>query len=199
MFARVFGVLGPVEAAVELAAFLAVFVASGWRPGAAFPDGATLLAASGAAFTAVVLGQVANVFACRSTVQPQWAIGWTTNRLLLGAVVAELAMLAGFLYLPPIADLLGQAPPSLVGFAVALLAIPAVLAADAIQKAAEASRQGPEAVTRGVDAGTRQGTDEAAARAVGVSPGRRSASALSRLEAGHGTFGPTALSGGVAR
>jgi hypothetical protein len=61
-------------------------------------------------------------------------------------------MLAGFLYLPPIADLLGQAPPSLVGFAVALLAIPAVLAADAIQKAAQARRQGPHAGSREVGA-----------------------------------------------
>jgi hypothetical protein len=150
LFARVFGVLGPLEAAVELAGSLAAFVASGWRPGDAFPAGAILLAASGAAFTAVVLGQVANAFACRSTVQPPWANGWTTNRLLLGAVVAELAMLVGFLYLPPIADLLGQAPPSLVGFAVALPAIPAVLAADAIQKAGQASRHGLHAVSRGV-------------------------------------------------
>jgi hypothetical protein len=167
----VFGVLGPVEAAVELAAFLAVLVASGWQPGDAFPSGATLLAASGAAFTAVVLGQVANAFACRSTVKPPWAIGWTTNRLLIGAVVVELAMLAGFLYVTPIAELLDQAPPSLVGFAVALLAIPAVLAADAIHKAARASRQGPDAVAREVGAGARHRTDEAADQAVGISPG----------------------------
>jgi hypothetical protein len=72
LFTRAFGVLGPVEAAVELTAFLAVFIASGWRPGDAFPLGATLLAASGAAFTAVVLGQAANAFACRSTVRPAW-------------------------------------------------------------------------------------------------------------------------------
>jgi magnesium-transporting ATPase (P-type) len=136
LFTRAFGVLGPVEAAVELAAFLAVFIASGWRPGDAFPLGATLLAASGAAFTAVVLGQAANAFACRSTVRPAWQIGWTTNRLLLGAVIAELGMLAGFLYFPPLADLLDQAAPSLAGFAIALVAIPAVLAADALHKAA---------------------------------------------------------------
>jgi magnesium-transporting ATPase (P-type) len=135
LFIRAFGVLGPVEAFVELAAFLGVFIAAGWRPGDTFPHGATLLAASGAAFTAVVLGQVANAFACRSTVRPAWRIGWTTNRLLLGAIAAELAMLATFLYLPPLADLLDQAPPSWVGFAIALLAIPAVLAADAAQKA----------------------------------------------------------------
>ena len=138
LFSRAFGVLGPVEAAIEMAAFLAVFLVAGWRPGDAFPGGDTLLAASGAAFTAVVLGQAANAFACRSTVSPPWRIGWTTNRLLVGAVVAELAMLGCFLFVPPIADLLDQAPPTLAGFAVALLAIPAVLAADAGHKAVRA-------------------------------------------------------------
>ena len=142
--------LGPVEAAVSLAAFLAVFVASGWRPGDAFPHGATLLAASGAAFTAVVLGQAANAFACRSTVRPAWQLSWTTNRLLLGAVAAELGMLAGFLYLAPIADLLDQAGPPLVGFGVAMVAIPAVLVADALHKAARSSRTGPVADAHGV-------------------------------------------------
>jgi magnesium-transporting ATPase (P-type) len=142
LFLRAFGVLGPVEAFVELAAFLGVFIAAGWRPGDTFPHGSTLLAASGAAFTAVVLGQVANAFACRSTVRPVWRIGWATNRLLLGAIVAELGMLAGFLYLPPLADLLDQAPPSWIGFVVALLAIPAVLIADTAQKAVLRRRRG---------------------------------------------------------
>jgi magnesium-transporting ATPase (P-type) len=141
LFSRAFGVLGPAEAAVEMAAFLTVILASGWGPGETFPEGTTLLAASGAAFTAVVLGQAANAFACRSTVWPPWRIGRTTNRLLVGAVAVELGMLAGFLYLPPLADLLDQAPPSLAGFAVALLAVPAVLAADAAQKALARSRR----------------------------------------------------------
>ena len=134
LFARAFGVLGPAEAVVELAAFVATFLAAGWRPGDDFPEGDVLLAASGAAFTAVVLGQLANAFACRSTVRPAWAVGWTTNRLLLGSMLAELAMLGVFLYVPPIAELLGQAGPMAAGFGVALLAIPAVIAADTIQK-----------------------------------------------------------------
>jgi magnesium-transporting ATPase (P-type) len=117
-----------------------VFLASGWRPGDSFPGGTTLLAASGAAFTAVVLGQASNAFACRSTVSPPWRIGWTTNRLLAGTVVVQLAMLAAFLYVAPIADLLDQAPPTPAGFAVALLAVPAVLAADAAQKAVSRAR-----------------------------------------------------------
>jgi calcium-translocating P-type ATPase len=131
---RVFGVLGPAEAVVEMSAFVAVFLAAGWRPGTEFPTGHALLAASGAAFSAVVLGQMANAFACRSTTRWPGAVGWTTNRLLLGAVAAELLALGGFLFIPPIASLLGHAPPPLWGWAVATLAIPAVLAADALHK-----------------------------------------------------------------
>ena len=51
-------------------------------------------------------------------------------------------MLAAFLYVAPIADLLDQAPPTPTGFAVALLAVPAVLAADAAQKAVSRARSG---------------------------------------------------------
>ena len=77
---RVFGVLGPVEAAVEMAAFFVALGVAGWRPGESFPSGAPLLAASGAAFAAVVIGQMANAFACRSASRPPWRLGWTTNR-----------------------------------------------------------------------------------------------------------------------
>jgi magnesium-transporting ATPase (P-type) len=131
---RAFGVLGPVEALVELSAFVVTFVAVGWRPGEPFPEGETLLMASGAAFTAVVLAQSANAFACRSTRRLFWQVALGRNRLLAVAVLAQLAMLVGFLYVPPLADLLDQAPPSPAGFAVASSAIIAVLAADTIQK-----------------------------------------------------------------
>ncbi len=134
LVSRAFGVLGPTEALVSLTAFLVTFVVVGWRPGDSFPEGQILLAASGAAFTAIVLGQAANAFACRSTVRPAWRIPLRSNPLLVGGVLAELAMLVVFLYVPPIADLLGQAGPTVAGFAVAVLAIPAVLIADAAQK-----------------------------------------------------------------
>jgi magnesium-transporting ATPase (P-type) len=132
---RVFGVLGPAEAVIEMSAFVASFLASGWRPGESFPTGAALLAASGAAFTAVVIGQAANAFACRNESRWPGALGWTSNRLLVGAVLVELLALVGFLFIEPLASLLDQAPPSWAGFAVALLAAPAVLAADAAHKA----------------------------------------------------------------
>jgi magnesium-transporting ATPase (P-type) len=143
---RAFGVLGPTEALVEMSAFFATFLAVGWRPGQPFPSGATLMAASGAAFAAVVLGQMANAFACRSERRWPGALGWTTNRFLLVAVAAELSLLVAFLWVPPIADLLGQAPPAAWGLAVALCAIPAVLAADAADKQVRRGRSEPRSL-----------------------------------------------------
>ena len=133
---RVFGVLGPTEALMEMTAFVVALMAAGWRPGQAFPTGHALLAASGAAFAAVVIGQAANAFACRSSTRWPGALGWTSNRLLLGAVAIELLALAGFLLIPPLASLLNHAVPPLAGFAVAILAAPAVLLADALHKRA---------------------------------------------------------------
>jgi len=127
-------VLGLTESAVEMIAFLVTLSSEGWRPGAPFPSGAPLLMASGAAFTSVVAGQMANAFACRSaTISPRH-LGWFSNPYLVAAVLCEAAMLAAFLYVPFLSTLLGQAPPSKMGYLIAAMAIPAVLAADAIHK-----------------------------------------------------------------
>jgi magnesium-transporting ATPase (P-type) len=131
---RAFGVLGPTEAAFGMLAFVATMVGAGWRPGMTFPGGDTLLAASGATFTAVVIGQTANAFACRSTSRWPGAVGWRGNRLLIGAVVIELAVTAAFMFITPVATVLGHSPPTAAGWAVALLAAPAVLAADLLDK-----------------------------------------------------------------
>ena len=107
-----------------MAAFLAVLWAAGWRPGERSRAQTSCCAASGAAFTAVVLGQFANAFACRSTTDWPGALGWTTNRLLLIGVAVELLLLLLFLYLPPLAAFLNQAPPTALGWLVAALAVP---------------------------------------------------------------------------
>jgi calcium-translocating P-type ATPase len=127
-------ILGLTESAIEIAAFLATFLAAGWRPGLPFPSGAPLLAASGAAFTAVVAGQLANAFACRSTTLTPRHLGWFSNRFVVLAVLCEIVMLAVFLYLPFLRNLLQHAAPTAIGYSVAMLAIPAVLGADALHK-----------------------------------------------------------------
>ena len=131
---RVFGVLGPSEAFMAMAAFLMTFVAAGWRPGVPFPTGSTLRAASGAAFAAIVLGQAANTFACRSRSQPAWRVPVRTNRLIIVAVVAEIGLLVAFLWIPPIADLLDQTVPTAAGWFIALLTPALLLLADAFDK-----------------------------------------------------------------
>jgi magnesium-transporting ATPase (P-type) len=138
---RVFGVLGGVEAVVAMAAFLAVLWTSGWSYGEAAP-GRVLATASGAAFTAVVLGQFATAFACRSTSRPFWRLDWRGNPLLVGALGVELLILLMLLGFPPLAGLLGHRPPSLVGLAIAVAAVPAVLGADAAHKARAARGRG---------------------------------------------------------
>jgi magnesium-transporting ATPase (P-type) len=137
---RVFGVLGPTEAIVEMSAFLATFIALGWRPGDPFTSGDTLLAASGAAFAAVVIGQMATAFACRSTTRWPGSLGWTTNRLLVIAVIFQAVALLALLFIPTLASLLDHAAPTLAGWIVALSAAPAVLAADLAYKRARARR-----------------------------------------------------------
>jgi magnesium-transporting ATPase (P-type) len=139
MLRRVFLVLGPAEAIVEMAAFTVSLLVAGWRPGAGPPDAASLLAASGAAFAAVVIGQAANAFACRSTTRSPGALGWASNRFLVISVGVELALLGLLLFLPPLANVLGHLPPPPAGWLVAGLAAPAVLAADALHKRARQS------------------------------------------------------------
>jgi calcium-translocating P-type ATPase len=131
---RAFAVLGPAEAVVALSAFVASFVAAGWSPGENFPGGAVMWSASGAAFSAIVLGQAANAFACRSASLPAWKVAISGNWLLVAAVGVELVLLLALLYVPSVARLLGHAGPSATGFWVAALAIPALLVCDAVYK-----------------------------------------------------------------
>ncbi|WP_139005473.1 cation-translocating P-type ATPase [Arthrobacter crystallopoietes] len=150
LMVRVFAVLGPVEAVCEMTAFTLTLWLAGWRPGAAFPGPAVLAAASGAAFATVVLAQLANAFACRSESLPPWRLGWGTNRLLLWAVAVELAALAGFLFIGPIAAMLGHAPPTMSGLLAAVLAMPALICADYLHKRIRAGGKG---LSRGRGAG----------------------------------------------
>jgi hypothetical protein len=72
-----------------------------------------LTTASGTAFTAVVLGQMATAFACRSEARWVGRLDWRGNPLLLGAVAAEIAALFMFIGIPALARLLGGGLPSL--------------------------------------------------------------------------------------
>jgi hypothetical protein len=103
-----------------MAAFTAVLAAGGWTFGDE-PSAHLLGVASGTAFAAIAVGQMANAFACRSTTQPVWRLRWWGNPMVLAAVVAEALLLVAFLGVPYLARLLGGTWPSPLGWAGALL------------------------------------------------------------------------------
>ncbi len=142
---RAFGVLGPTIAFGSMAAFLVSFLVAGWRPGDAFPGGAVLTAASGAAFMAVVIAQSANAFACRSFSRRPGQLGWWTNRLLPPAVAVGVAVSLLMLFVEPVADELGQSGPPAAGWAVGIATAGALLAVDAFDKRRRRQRLGAAA------------------------------------------------------
>jgi magnesium-transporting ATPase (P-type) len=131
---RAFGLFGPLESVVATAAFLATYAAAGWHFGAGFPPGKVFLAASGAAFTAVVVGQMGTALACRSTTRWVGALGWSSNLLLLFAIAVEFLALLTFLSFRPVAHMLGHSVPTVAGLLVALTAMPIILLADLMHK-----------------------------------------------------------------
>jgi magnesium-transporting ATPase (P-type) len=137
VLARAFGFLGPVEAVASLGLLpVGAALFFGWHPGTPLPAGGTALATlSTMVFAAIVLAQMANAFECRSSRMSLRTLGPATNRLLVGAVVVEGLALLGFVYLGPIAALLGHQPLTLAQW-LPVLAAPVVLfAAEEARKA----------------------------------------------------------------
>jgi len=149
LMTRVFGVLGPAEALGEMAAFTMVLLVGGWAWGQ-HPSDSLLATASGAAFAAVVLGQMANAFACRSATRWVGQQPLTANRLLLIAVAVELALLLVFVGFPPLQRLLGGTWPGALGWTMALATAPLVIAFDTFHKWTRARRHGRHADPGGV-------------------------------------------------
>jgi sodium/potassium-transporting ATPase subunit alpha len=80
-------------------------------------------------FAAIVLAQVANVFACRSDRLSVVRLGWFTNKLILWGIATELTLLALITYTPVGNEIFGTRPlplwifgPLALGACVLLLA-----------------------------------------------------------------------------
>ena len=131
---RSFGVMGPVEALWTCAAFLTAMAAAGWRPGQPFPGGHALLAASGTAWSTIVVAQLTHAFACRSLTRPLGTRWVPPNRYLRWAVGIEAVFVAVCVFLPGLASLLGQSVPPPAGWAMVAGAVPLVVLTDRLEK-----------------------------------------------------------------
>jgi magnesium-transporting ATPase (P-type) len=129
-----FAVLGATEAVTSMAAFTFVLGRHGWSWGET-PSPTVLALASGTAFAAIAVAQMANAFACRSTTRPVWRMDPLGNRLVVLAVVAELALLVVFLGAPALAELLGGSWPPVSGWLAAGAAGVVLLGVDGAVKA----------------------------------------------------------------
>ncbi|MCZ3389406.1 MAG: cation-transporting P-type ATPase [Actinomycetia bacterium] len=141
---RSFAVLGPTEAIMAMVAFLAVLVSGGWDWGTT-PAGGLLAQASGAYFITVVAAQMGNALACRSSTLTIGRLGLFTNPMLIWSVPIALGIALGMVFVPPLASVLGQAPPPAVGWAVAAIAPVVLLLVDAAEKAWRLRRYGRSA------------------------------------------------------
>jgi magnesium-transporting ATPase (P-type) len=75
-----------------------------------FDEGPLYRQATTMTLAGIVACQVANAFACRSDRESILRLGFLTNRALLWAVAAEVALLAALIGLPPLRDVFGLEP-----------------------------------------------------------------------------------------
>ena len=112
LLARAYLWLGLLEAGIAMAAFFLVLHGAGWQYGEALaPGDPAYMAATGACLAGIVVAQMTNVFLCRHPRQSLFAFGFFANRLLLGGLALELALLLAILYTPWGNALFGTAPP----------------------------------------------------------------------------------------
>lgn len=101
LMARAYLFLGPIEAAACMSGFFWVLDQGGWAWGSALaPADPLYLQATTACLTAIIVCQVANVFACRSIRESLFTIGWTTNKLIFLGIGAELLLQLFIVYHP---------------------------------------------------------------------------------------------------
>jgi calcium-translocating P-type ATPase len=103
--------LGAIVAALQMGGFFYVLNRAGWHPGDPVGAGEPLhrayLQATTMSFLGMIAGQIGTAFAVRTERASLRQIGVFSNPYLLGAIAAELALAAVFVYAPPMQSLLG--------------------------------------------------------------------------------------------
>lgn len=117
-----YGLKGPVEALAGFFCYFAVLFEGGWTFGEQLANNNPLyMQAITAFFSAVVICQIANVFASRTRLQSVFSVGLFSNRLILLGIASELLILALIIW-NPFANLIFNTAP--VDLRYMLLAIP---------------------------------------------------------------------------
>jgi len=113
LLVRAWAVLGAVSAVLVMAAFFAVLLQGGWRPGDETGSGEPLhhlyLQATTMTFAAIVACQVGVAMAARTDFASLFTVGVRSNPLLLWGIAFELVFTAAVIYAPPLQEVFGTA------------------------------------------------------------------------------------------
>jgi sodium/potassium-transporting ATPase subunit alpha len=132
---RVYAFLGLIEAGIAMAAFFWFLRAQGWTWGAPLDWSDPLYRqATTITFAAIVIAQVANVFACRSERVSIFRLGFLSNPLIFWGIAVELILLALIVYTPLGNLVLGTVPLPLWAWPPLILGAAGLLFADEIRK-----------------------------------------------------------------
>jgi calcium-translocating P-type ATPase len=114
MLIRAWLFLGVVVALLSMGGFFYVLSRAGWSPGdptgAGHPLHHAYLQATTMTFLGLIAGQIGTAFAVRTGRASLREMGVFSNPYLIGAIAAEIALAAIFVYAPPLQSVLGTAP-----------------------------------------------------------------------------------------
>ncbi|MFZ3065875.1 MAG: cation-transporting P-type ATPase [Nitrospirota bacterium] len=114
LLTRAYLFLGPIEAAAGLFGFFYILKSGGWQWGQMLPsDNLLYMQATTACLTAIIVTQVANVFACRSFRESVFKIGLFSNKLIFIGIAFEILLQIFIVYHPLGNMIFATAPISL--------------------------------------------------------------------------------------
>jgi magnesium-transporting ATPase (P-type) len=101
VFARVFGLIGPLEGLAAMTSFLLAFGLAGWRPWEPLPDSGTLyVQATAMTYAGIVAAQIGAGLTMRTNRESVFSVGLFSNGLLVIGIGVEIGLLALLVYTP---------------------------------------------------------------------------------------------------
>ncbi|MEW6109006.1 MAG: cation-transporting P-type ATPase [Nitrospirota bacterium] len=113
LLSRSYLFLGPIEAAAGLFGFFYVLRAGGWHGEMLPVNNILYMQATTACLTAIIITQIGNAFACRSSRESAFSLGFFTNRLIFIGIASEIALQLFIVYHPWGNKIFSTAPISL--------------------------------------------------------------------------------------
>jgi sodium/potassium-transporting ATPase subunit alpha len=135
LLGRAYLFLGMIEAGLAMGAFFWFLLASGWTWGTPLEWTNPLYRqATAVTFAAIVMGQVANVFACRDDRISAFRLGWLNNPFILWGIAIEVGLLLLIVYTPVGNVIFGTAPLPIGIWPILLAGAVGLLLADELRK-----------------------------------------------------------------